>query len=224
MGIGMTLSLLSGIFWTIVYIDGIRVGIRDKSYAIPIWALGLNIAWEFLHFVLGLQAAGWAAQVVINLTWFLLDLGLVYTYFRYGRKYFPESLKPSLFYAWGILVLAVSFIVQLAFILEFSLVFAATFAAYLQNLLMSVLFITMLVSRGSSEGQSMLIAVCKFLGSLAPTISIGILGSSMFGGTIIFVLIIGLLMAFFDLVYIWMLAKMNQGEKTMAMKVRESAP
>jgi len=213
MSMGMTLSILSGVFWTIVYIDGIRVGMRDKSYAMPIWALGLNIAWEFLHFVLGYQAAGWAAQVVINGVWFLLDIGLVYTYFRYGRKYFPESLKPSLFYAWGILVLVVTFVVQAAFILEFNLVMAATYAAYLQNLLMSVLFIAMLVGRGSSEGQSMLIAVCKLLGSLAPTISIGILGSPMFNGSNTFVLIIGILMAVFDLLYIWMLAKRKEGEK-----------
>jgi len=39
MSMGMTLSILSGVFWTIVYIDGIRVGMRDKSYAMPIWAL-----------------------------------------------------------------------------------------------------------------------------------------------------------------------------------------
>ena len=39
------LTVISGVCWTIVYIDGIRIGFRDKSYAIPFYALALNFAW-----------------------------------------------------------------------------------------------------------------------------------------------------------------------------------
>jgi hypothetical protein len=117
-----------------------------------------------------------SAQIVINAIWFLFDLGLVYTYFRYGRKYFPENLKPVWFYAWGVFVIGVGFILQYTFILEFGMVMGATYSAFLQNLLMSVLFIAMLVQRGSSEGQTMLIAVSKWIGFLAPTIFIGVIG------------------------------------------------
>ena len=44
-----TLMALSGIFWVITYIDGIRIGFRQKTYAIPFFALGLNLAWEALY-------------------------------------------------------------------------------------------------------------------------------------------------------------------------------
>jgi hypothetical protein len=40
------LTLISGLAWTIVYIESIRVGFRDKAYAMPIAALALNFAWE----------------------------------------------------------------------------------------------------------------------------------------------------------------------------------
>ena len=207
MSISFFLTILSGISWTIVYIDGLRLGLRDKSYAMPLWALGLNISWELIHFVLGARMAGYTPQVIINGIWFLFDIGLIYTYFRFGHKYFPKGFKPVWFYVWGTLVLMVTFTVQVAFVLEFDIAMAATYAAYLQNLLMSVLFIQMLLQRGNREGQSMMIAVCKFIGSLAPTISFGVLGGGPFSEPLRFVLIIGALMAVFDLIYIVMLAK-----------------
>jgi len=43
---GLFLTILSGICWTAVYIELIRVGFRDKACGMPFWALGLNIAWE----------------------------------------------------------------------------------------------------------------------------------------------------------------------------------
>ena len=46
------LTIISGVCWTIVYIDGIRIGFRDKSYAIPFYALALNFAWELLYTIL----------------------------------------------------------------------------------------------------------------------------------------------------------------------------
>ncbi|MBR1852591.1 MAG: hypothetical protein IJ794_05520 [Lachnospiraceae bacterium] len=45
----MFLLLLSGIAWSIVYIGCIRQGFRDKTYAMPLFALGLNIAWETIY-------------------------------------------------------------------------------------------------------------------------------------------------------------------------------
>src|ERR1044071_633619 len=53
--IKLILTIVSGLAWTIVYIDGIRVGLRDKPYAIPFYALSLNIAWELLYTFLGFR-------------------------------------------------------------------------------------------------------------------------------------------------------------------------
>lgn len=210
MNIESFLIALSGIAWTIVYIASIRVGIRDKSYAMPLWALALNLAWEILHATLGFRAVGLTLQISINFVWFLLDLGLLYTFFRFGRKYFPAHLHPAWFFTWGTVVLASAFIIQYLFIYEFGLWMGAIYSAFLQNLLMSVLFIVMLMQRGSSDGQTLLIAISKCIGTLAPTIFMGVLGINGYMEASRFVLVIGGLILVFDLVYIWLLAKTKQ--------------
>lgn len=91
------LVLVGGGCWTLVYLDGIRLGLRDRSYAMPFWALALNFAWELLNLVFGYQQWGWELQVGIIAAWLLFDCGLLYTYFRYGRQWFPPQLRPCWF-------------------------------------------------------------------------------------------------------------------------------
>ncbi|WP_203219238.1 hypothetical protein [Arthrobacter ipis] len=95
--------------------------------------------------------------------------------------------------------LGTSFAVQLLFVAEFGWDDATKYAAFLQNLLMSGLFIAMLASRGSGRGQLLVIAVAKWIGTLAPTIVYGGYGNSP--------LILGLggLCSVFDLAYIALL-------------------
>lgn len=215
MDIRLFLSISSGILWTIVYVDSIRIGFKDKSFAMPLWALGLNVTWEFLHFAVPLQAGELSAQAIINGVWFFFDVGILYTYFRYGKKYFPKNIKSHWFYIWGILVLVTSLAVQIAFLVEFTPVrIAATYSAYVQNLVMSVLYISMLVKRGSSEGQTLPIAISKFLGTLAPTIMIGFLGMGPVTEPNMFVIIFGIFIVIFDVGYIYMLAQTKALEKS----------
>ena len=206
------LVILSGIAWSVVYIDAIRIGLKDRSYAMPFWALALNIAWEFLHAVLGLKAAGLTLQIGINFVWFLLDIGLLYTYFRFGKRYFPHSLPKSFFLPWSIVVLAAAFIIQFIFIHEFGLLMGAIYSAFLQNLLMSILFIAMLIQRNSREGQTILIAVSKCIGTLAPTIYMGVIGIKGFMAANSLVLVIGGLIFFFDLLYIILLTRVRNAK------------
>jgi hypothetical protein len=70
---------------------------------------------------------------------------------------------------------------------------------------MSVLFIHMLVKRGSLEGQSLNIAINKWLGTLAPTILFGIIGSGGFPNGSFMILALGILCSVFDLMYVWLL-------------------
>jgi hypothetical protein len=201
------LILLSGIAWSIVYIESIRVGLRDKSYAMPFWALSLNIAWEFLHATLGFRNAGLTLQIGINFAWFLLDIGLLYTFLRFGRKYFPAAFQKVWFIPWTVIILATAFIIQFMFIREFGLLMGAVYSAFLQNLLMSILFIAMLAQRNSREGQSLLIAIGKCIGTLAPTIFMGGLGIKGYMAPNSLVLVIGGLIFFFDLLYIYLLSR-----------------
>jgi hypothetical protein len=98
-----------------------------------------------------------------------------------------------------VLIFASSYAVQWLFIGQFGWTDAAKYSAFLQNLLMSGLFIAMLVARRGIRGQSMLIAVAKWIGTLAPTIAIGVYEHSPF------ILGIGILCSVFDLVYIGLL-------------------
>jgi hypothetical protein len=107
--IRLALTIISGVSWTTVYIRGIQVGLRDRSYAIPFYALALNFAWELLHANLGLSS-GLSAQSVINAIWFTFDIGILVTYFKFGRKYFPLYLHARGFLSWSILGLLLRYL------------------------------------------------------------------------------------------------------------------
>src|SRR3984893_15241166 len=204
--IKLILTVVGGTCWTVVYMEGIRVGFRDKSYAIPFYALALNIAWELLHTVFGFQA-GVSVQTTINAVRFAFDAGILCTYFKYGRKYFPRHLPAAAFVGWSIAGLVTALCVEYAFIREFGVAVGAGYSAFLQNLLMSILFIDMFVKRGNSEGQSLYIAVSKWVGTLAPTILFGILGEGGFPKGSLLILVLGLFCSIFDLIYVWLLFK-----------------
>jgi hypothetical protein len=192
------LTIVSGLAWTIVYIESIRLGFKHKTYAMPVAALGLNIAWETIYGIHGLTGAI-DAQTVIDLVWAAADVVIVSTFFRFGRAELPAFVTRPAFIAWGVVIFATAYAVQALFIAEFGWADGARYSAFLQNLLMSGLFIAMLVARRGTRGQSMVIAVAKWLGTLAPTILIGVLGG------LPFIIGIGLLCSVFDLIYIGML-------------------
>ncbi|GAA1953013.1 hypothetical protein [Microbacterium deminutum] len=196
----LALTGLSGIAWTVVYIAAIWIGFTQKTYAIPIAALGLNVAWEWIYAIYGLSTTP-SLQAYINLAWGLADTVIVYTFFRFGRRELPAFISRPMFIGWGVAVFATSFAVQLLFIGEFGLVDmqAAKYSAFLQNLLMSGLFIALFVARRGMRGQSLTIAIAKWIGTLAPTILFGAIGGSAF------ILGIGLLCTVFDLAYVGLL-------------------
>lgn len=192
------LTVISGIAWTVVYIDAIRIGFRDRSYAIPAAALALNFAWEVIYASRSI-ATGISVQGIFNIAWALADIMIVYTFLRFGRSELPAWVTRNLFIGWAVLLGVASFAVQLLFVVEFGWDPASRYAAFLQNLLMSGLFIAMFVARGGPRGQSMLIAVAKWIGTLAPTIVFGWFGNSPL------ILGLGTLCSIFDLTYIGLL-------------------
>jgi hypothetical protein len=81
---------------------------------------------------------------------------------------------------------------------------------------MSVLFIAMLVKRGSREGQSLPIAINKWIGTLAPTILYGVIGEGGFPHGSFLILVAGSLCCVFDLIYIAMLTRSKTGAEFVA--------
>jgi hypothetical protein len=202
----LPLTALSGIAWTIVYIDSIRVGFSQRTYAMPIAALGLNIAWEWTYAIRDL-ALDPQLQAWVNLTWAIADVVILTTFFRFGRSEFPGFVSRPLFITSGIVVIVASFLVQWLFIAEFGTVGmkAAQYSAFLQNLLMSGLFIAMFIARRGPRGQTLLIAFAKWIGTLAPTVLLGFIPGSLF------IIGIGLLCSVFDLAYIALLIWAKRG-------------
>ncbi len=196
---GLLLVVINGICWTIVYIEAIRLGFKEKTYAIPFVALALNIAWEILDSTLGFVEFGFHIQVIINAIVAVLDVIIVITFFKFGYKYFAHLVSKKQFFLISVFILAVCFPIQYAFIIEFGLVDGPIYAAYIQNLIMSVLFIDMFFRRKSTEGQSLTIAINKWLGTFAASIHLS------FNRNILFVAIFGIIIVIFDVFYIILL-------------------
>ena len=206
------LIIISGICWSIVYVDSIRTGFKQKTYCMPLFALGLNIAWEGIYASMDLfvrQEIG--AQAIANTAWFLLDIFIVITFIKYGREEMEGELGKKWFIPWTVLVLAVCVVLQLLFIYEFGDVEGEKYSAYIQNIVMSVAYLYMLNRRKSSKGQTMLIAVCKCVGTLTPTIY-GTLEGNMF------ILVTGIICFVFDLMYIYFLHYVKGKEKPAQSK------
>jgi hypothetical protein len=191
------LTLLSGICWTIVYLKSIHIGVKDKTYSMPLFALALNIGWEGLYSYTGLRSNSANVQSWINLIWFLFDILIVYTYFKYGKAEFSKYAPGKFFIPWSFLIFFMAFVLQYSFLREFDNL-GPIYSAFIQNLIMSVLYINMLVSRGNTKGQSLVIAFAKWIGTLAPTILIGMQGYRL-------AMILGIFCSVFDIIYIFYL-------------------
>ena len=201
------LIIISGICWSVVYVDSIRTGFKQKTYCMPLFALGLNIAWEGIYAFMDLFVRNnIGAQAIANTAWFLLDIFIVVSFLKFGKEEMEGEVSKKYFVAWTILVLICCFALQILFIYEFGDIEGEKYSAYLQNITMSVAYLYMLNRRKSSKGQTMTIAVCKCIGTVTPTI-FGTLEGNMF------ILVTGIICFIFDVIYICSLHHVIQKEK-----------
>lgn len=201
--VDLFLKLLSGVCWTVVYIEAIRIGLRRRTYAIPFVALSMNLVWEWLYGLGGLiewerYGTSIHIQTVVNIVWGLLDIVILLLFVQVARRH--ASIRISFLYFGVVVALLLSLIYQAGFLLQFGPEIGARYSAFLQNAVMSLLFITMLYRRGSTEGQSLSIALAKLVGTLAPTVTAGILG-----GINWLILAAGILCLLGDSYYLWAL-------------------
>jgi hypothetical protein len=203
--------------WTAVYIEATRIGIRDRTYAMPVVALALNFAWETTYGIFGLLYFRDRAQTWWTVMWILTDLGIIYTYFTYGRAEFPSFVTRRVFVAGSLLVFVIAFLLQAACLLEiYGPLGAINYSAFMQNALMSGSFIAMFVARGGSRGQSLTLAVCKCIGSLSPILCLG--------RTSIYVVLVGLVIVTLDVIYIGLLIYAKRGGRTLGTAGTHKAP
>ena len=178
--LGMLLVIISGVCWSAVYVDSIRTGFRQKTYCMPLFALGLNIAWEGIYAYYEVLGRGKVSlQGVANTVWFFLDILLVVTYFKYSKNDCTTELEKKCQVPFGILALVICVGLQVLFIVEFGDHKAEIYSAYLQSIAMSIAYLYLLNRRRSSKGQTKLIAICKWIGTLTPTL-IGVIERNTF--------------------------------------------
>ena len=204
------LVIISGLCWSAVYVDSIRTGFKQKTYCMPLFALGLNIAWEGIYAYTDLFVRhDICAQAIANTVWFLLDIFILVTFFKFGKNEADTDLARKCFVPWTLLVLVACFVLQILFIVEFGDVEGEKYSAFLQNIAMSVAYLYMLNRRRSSKGQTMVIAVSKCIGTLTPTI----LGAQEGN---LFILVTGIICFIFDVIYIYFLYRVKEKEKAGA--------
>ena len=131
------------------------------------------------------------AGPILYWIWLLLDCGIVYTYFRFGKAEFAKKGNPRLFVPYSMLVFAISF----AILIVFNKIKGPAFAEFSINMTMSAFFIGMLHNRQSKRGQSPVIAVSKMIGTLAPTILHGFIDKNPS------IITLGLICFVLDLIY-----------------------
>lgn len=165
----VVLSILSGIFWTIAYLLIIRRSIQDRSVGMPMAAVCLNIAWEFIFsFIYPSRKP----QLYINYVWFFLDSIVVIQFLKLNKTEFGKHLPKNFFYPAFFSTLVVSFFNMLFFTHNFSVAKGATYTAFEINLIMSMLFINMLFSRNDVRGQSIYIAIAKTIGTACASLAV----------------------------------------------------
>ena len=210
---GNILVAISGIAWTIVYIELIRKGFKEKACGMPLFALTLNFAWEMIYAIDGLfiSKSFILVQSIANVVWAFFDIFILVSWFKFGKQYMSENSK-KFFIPYSILALIVAFTMQFAFYFSCDTTeIASIYSAYAQNVAMSIMFVVMLFKNKNTKAQSLTIAISKWIGTLTPTIYGCIYGIGL--GVNIYILLTGILCSIFDIIYIYFLFKFNKNQK-----------
>ena len=212
---GNILVIISGIAWTIVYIELIRKGFKDKACGMPLFALTLNFAWEVLYALDGLfiSKSFILAQTIANVVWAFFDIFILVTWFLYGKKYMSKNAK-KYFISYTILALIVGFVMQIAFYVSCNTKeIASIYSAYAQNVAMSIMFVITLFRRGNTKGVSLIAAISKCIGTLTPTIYGAIFALKL--GLNNYIILTGILCFVFDLIYIYFLTRFKKQKEAL---------
>lgn len=155
-------GLLCVVGWLVAYLSIISRGFADATYGVPLPALVANLSWEFAYgFLLNPLGDYFHTSSVFG---FLVDLVIGWQAWTYGAREFAGTSAGRHFQSFLLLCLAVAFPVTYLSFLEFNDP-DGEYTGFGINLMMSILYLVMLERRGGPEGQSMYIAVGKWLGT-----------------------------------------------------------
>jgi len=196
------------VFWIAAYVFIIRQSFKDKAYGLPLVAICMNLAWEFL--------ASWVIPNPVPLwhffdrMWFFVDLVIVYQLLRYGRglqtipeirdNFVPVIIGTTLLSGMGLY----AFYIQYHDLL-------GLMGAFMINLVMSVTFVFFYFSRRHQDGRGLSVpaAWCKMLGTLGTSIQCHyVIGMTQeWLGGLNFLTFLCLSIFLFDCLYIYVVTK-----------------
>jgi hypothetical protein len=157
-----TSYIFVALFWTLAYIAIIYRGWKDKTYGMPIVAMSANIGWEgLLTFVIPTPLI----LQIRNVVWFSLDVLILIQCLMYA----PRELRHPVLQRYARPIVIASVIMATAVVGTFMVEFQdlrGWYAGFGMNLSMSILFVFMYLDRNDIRGQSLYIALFKFLGTL----------------------------------------------------------
>ena len=176
------LDWTSGISWTLVYAIAVYIGLRKKTYCIPGVCICLNFTWELFVVLARIQEhSPLNSGFVSQLLWLVLDVGVLYTWLRYGNG--TKKKKLAMLFLCALVMAAVTLGANLW-----------AYAAFVINLIMSVIF---LFSLDKSMCPCLSIALLKCLGTSPATVLNGLIQRDLF------ILCVGGLCMIADLYYIF---------------------
>lgn len=163
--------------WIVTYLLVVYRGFADKAYGIPMAALAANLSWEFIwSFVLDPFSD---LGHILAIPWFAIDLVIAWQCWTYGGNHVTEPFLRRWFRVVFVTAIVISFPILYLTFQELN----DTKAQYTGpglNFIMSLLFVSMLLNRPGVAGQSMYIAVFKWLGTFFAWISAGLHATTTF--------------------------------------------
>jgi len=207
-------GMLAGILWSLAYIGIIRKGHADQFCGMPLAALIANVTWEFIFsFIYKPPLDNWVDwfSYLMALAWFILDVYIVFLWFKYWSASWPSSVPGKYHYPLFVVGLGVAFGIIIGAVLDFGYPLGGVYASFAQNLMMSVLFMARLAWLNTTRGQSMFIALTKMFGTAAASAYWYWQGKTQVLWVALFVSIY-----IFDLVYTTMLRYRLHGAPTPA--------
>lgn len=150
------------IFWIIAYFAIIYRGFKDRTYGMPVAALAANLSWEAAYSFF-LDPFGDYIHT-LSIPCFFIDLVIAGQCLVYGKSQAATPLLRTWFRPLVCVSVAIAFPVVYLGFSEFHDP-AGEYTGFGINFMMSFLFIAMLERRGNADGQSIYIAISKWLGT-----------------------------------------------------------
>jgi hypothetical protein len=152
----------SVLFWGIAYLFIIYRGFKDRTNGIPMPAVAANLSWEAIYAFLYRPFSD--IGHILTIPWFCIDLVIASQCLIYGGNDATEPFlrrNSRLLFAGGV---AMVFPAMYMSFHEFN-DWYGEYTAGVDNCVMSVLFVALLIRRRGAGGQSMYIAILKWLGT-----------------------------------------------------------